>query len=61
MAFKSTYQMDCPYPFRAPSPYQGSRFAKQRLVVSIKLKRSWVVVSRFGIGFHHVVGGVRIT
>ncbi|GMN73309.1 hypothetical protein TIFTF001_054852 [Ficus carica] len=38
------------------SPYQGSCFAKQRVAVSIKLERSWVFVSRFGVGFRHVVG-----
>ncbi|WP_205614002.1 hypothetical protein, partial [Streptomyces sp. S1] len=41
--------------------YQGSCFAKQRVAVSIKLERSWVAVSRFGIGFRHIVGVVRIS
>ncbi|GMN51804.1 hypothetical protein TIFTF001_020951 [Ficus carica] len=50
-----------PYPFVTSSPYQGSCFVKQRVAVPIKLERSWVVVSRFGIGFRHVVGVVRIT
>ena len=44
----------------ASSPYQGSGSAKQRVAVSIKLERSWVVIFIFGIGFRYVVGVVRI-
>ena len=40
-------------------PYQGSGFAKQRVAVSFKLERSWVVISISCIGFRSVVGVVR--
>ncbi|PON73827.1 hypothetical protein PanWU01x14_053770 [Parasponia andersonii] len=53
--------MDPPFPFVVSSPYQGSYFAKQRVEISIKLKKSWGCVSRFGNGFRHVVGVVRIS
>ncbi|GMN68647.1 hypothetical protein TIFTF001_037699 [Ficus carica] len=52
--------MDFSYLFVVSSPYQGSCFAKQRVAVFIKLERSWVVVSRFGIGFRHIIDVVRI-
>ena len=41
-------------------PYQGSGFAKQRVAVSFKLERSWVVISILGIGSRYVVRVVRI-
>ncbi|PON75546.1 hypothetical protein PanWU01x14_041710, partial [Parasponia andersonii] len=56
VAFKLTYQTDSPFLFVAPSPYQGSCFAKQRVAVSIKIEKSWGCVSRFGNGFCHVIG-----
>ncbi|PON75499.1 hypothetical protein PanWU01x14_041240, partial [Parasponia andersonii] len=59
VAFKLTYQADYPSPFVLSSPYQGSCFVKQRVAVFIKLERSWDCVSRFGIGFRHVIGIVR--
>nr|GMN70744.1 hypothetical protein TIFTF001_055057 [Ficus carica] len=45
--------------FVASLPYQGSCFVKQRVAVSIKLERSWIVVFRFGIGFRNAIGMVR--
>ena len=43
----------------ASPPYQGYGSAKHRVAVSIKLERSWVVISIFCIRFRSVVGVVR--